>query len=247
MSNTPNRNFFQTFLPVIWATLLLALPAGAGPLPDSWRSDTNLFPKAYGILAEEHLMSPVDMSNWPVKIDSSRQLFVDDYLIAAMTNLTRQVHQVKRHPANPFIVPDKPWEGVGCMFHIIRRDEKTGRWRMWYAGYPGYHALYAESEDGIKWIKPELGLHDYKGSKNNNIIILEGNLWGIFYEPEDPDPNRRYKGLVMLYRNQPNEGYYLYISPDGIHWTRAREEAVAWSQHKYTMPTSGIGDTTTFR
>jgi hypothetical protein len=41
-------------------------------------ADRSLFPKAYGILASEHLMHPVDMSDWPVKIDRTRQLFVDE-------------------------------------------------------------------------------------------------------------------------------------------------------------------------
>jgi hypothetical protein len=37
---------------------------------------------------------------------------------------------------------------------------------------------YAESFDGIHWLKPNLGLHEFAGSKDNNIII-------------PPDPVRR--------------------------------------------------------
>ena len=32
-------------------------------------------------------------------------------------------------------------------------------------------ACYAESRDGIHWTKPELGQHEFNGSKRNNIII----------------------------------------------------------------------------
>ena len=59
-------------------------------------TDQSLFPQAYGILGNEHLMFPVDMSDWPVKIDSSHQLFVDDYLIASTENIRRTVHQAKK-------------------------------------------------------------------------------------------------------------------------------------------------------
>lgn len=37
--------------------------------------------------------------------------------------------------------------------------------------------LYAESSDGINWVKPNLGLVDWKGNKNNNIIgIIKSNI-----------------------------------------------------------------------
>ena len=62
--------------------------------------DRSLYPRAYGIVANENLMYPVDMSDWPVKIDRSRQLFVDDYLIATASNIQRQVHQPTKHRRN---------------------------------------------------------------------------------------------------------------------------------------------------
>ena len=75
--------------------LLLAASAatGTGPLQKQWHVDRKLYPKAYGVLASEHLMFPVDQSDWPVKIDRTRQLFIDDYLIASSKGLTRRVHQ----------------------------------------------------------------------------------------------------------------------------------------------------------
>ena len=59
--------------------------------------DQSLFPKAYGVLVAENLLYPVDMGNWPVKIDTRGQLFVDDYLIRSTSQLTRQFHKLKRH------------------------------------------------------------------------------------------------------------------------------------------------------
>jgi len=240
------------------SVFLFAVDApGVGPDPRKYHIDKSLFPKAYGVLANEHLMFPVDMSDWPVKIDSTHQLFVDDYLIASMRDISRQVHPVTKHPGNPIIVPDKPWEGSGCIFQFVLRDEKTGLFRMWYAGRSNpklpsgtitrWPACYAESKDGVHWEKPELGLCEFNGSKANNIVLLTGNFYGLFYEPDEPDPNRRYKGLVWhdwRGKDVPPEGYYLHSSPDGIHWKKERTEPVVWNQNRQQ---AGVGDTTTFR
>ncbi len=239
---------------LVWASAQSA----KDPLLPGKHLDRTLFPKAYGILANESLYFPVDLSDWPVKIDHAHQLFLDDYLIAGQTNLEREVHRPRKHPANPLLIPDKPWEGNGVAFQIVHRDEKTGRFRMWYTTPTRYRlpsgmevrfpALYAESKDGLTWEKPNLGLYASNGSKANNIIIPAGNLYGLIHEPHEPDPNRVYKGMVWHEPPYvPREGYFLYTSPDGLRWQRARQEPLALSLNGYTMPQSGIGDTSIFR
>ena len=220
--------------------------------------DQDLFPKAYGILANERLMFPVDMGDWPVRIDAAHQLFVDDYLIANSEKLKRTVHQAEKHPDNPIMVGDRPWEGFGPVFPIVRRDAQSGRFRMWYAGAGGYTlptgvkvrfpTLYAESDDGVHWEKPALGLHPYAEQTATNILIPGGNLYGLHIDRDESDPARRFKGIVWHEPQYvPREGYYLYTSPDGIHWNRARRQPLALSLQGYTMPQSGIGDTSIFR
>ena len=240
---------------------MLCLPAvravAQAPRPWKFHVDKKLYPKAYGVLANERLIYPVDMSDWPVKIDATRQLFLDDYLIASTKGLIRRVHQPTKHPANPLISPDKPWEATGCVNQIILRDEKTGRFRMWYNGLKSFPlpsgtqvrfpTCYAESDDGIRWTKPELGLHEYEGSKANNIVILTGGLVAMFDEPSDPE--HRFKGIVwhdwrVPGGTPPPEGYYLFTSPDGLHWTQQRQEPIALNQNRTQ---AGIGDTTSFR
>ena len=226
---------------------------GAGPA-----TDQSLFPKAYGVLANERLMYPVDMSDWPVKIDSSRQLLVDDYLVASLENIKRTVHQATKFGGNPIMTEHTPVDGDGPVFCIIRRDEQSGKLRMWYAGRVTYTlpngpsvrfpALYAESDDGVAWKKPDLGLHEFNGSTANNIVIPAGNLWGIHVDEDEPNPDRRYKGVVWHEPEYvPREGYFLYTSADGIRWTRETEEPIALSLNGYTMPQTGIGDTSLFR
>jgi hypothetical protein len=217
-------------------------------------TDWSLFPKAYGILANEKLMFPMDMSDWPVRIDSSHQLFVDEYLIAVRKNLHRTVHQGRKYAGNPIMRDHQSWEGTGPVFPIVHRDEKTGRFRMWYAGVTDmslssglkltFPALYAESDDGVHWRRPSLGLYGA-----NNILIPNGNLFGLHIDNAEPDPKRRYKGVVWhVPPNARREGYYLYVSPDGIHWTRETQNPIAISlRGGYTIPQHGIGDTSIFR
>jgi len=240
---------------LVLSIVLPCVGAGEEQTLDS-ATDRSLFPKAYGVLANEKLMLPVDVSDWPVKIDATHQLFVDDYLIASTVNVKRTVHQASKHPGNPLMADHTPWEGRGPIFPIVRREH--GKFRMWYAGnsrvtLPNgigvrFPALYAESDDGIHWTRPELGLHECNGSKANNIVIPSGNLFGLHVDESEPDPKRRYKGIVWHEPEfVPREGYFLYTSPDGIHWSRERPEPLALSLSGYTMPQSGIGDTSIFR
>jgi len=65
---------------------------------------------------------------------------------------------------------------------------------------------YAESRDGFRWIKPSLGLFEWQGSKDNNIVLDGSRAAAQFHrcltnmdqpsvikDEADPDPARRYK------------------------------------------------------
>jgi len=260
-ANQPKRKqnmTSKTVFVVVYSFVLLPLTAAAGPPAGETQTDRSLFPKSYGLLANEALIFPVDMGDWPLQLDRSRQLLVDDYLLADVENLSREVHPPAKHPDNPVLVRENPWEKGGAIFQFVRRDEQTGRFRMWYAGHVRYAladgtsarfpTLYAESEDGVHWEKPQLGLFPFEGSQANNIVIPGGCLYGLHIDPENPDPAERYTGIVWHEpEHVPREGYFLYHSPDGIHWTRTREAPLAVSLSNYTMPQSGIGDTSIFR
>jgi hypothetical protein len=225
----------------------------------------SLFPKAYGLLANERLMFPVDMSDWPVKITGERQLFVDDYLIASGSQLTRQLHQPKRYAGNPVLrVREKPWEHHWGHSVFVLRHPTSSMFRMWYSlqhRIPGENGImyrgatcYAESVDGIRWTKPDLGIFKYGNDKNNNITLPQGTIEGLFYEPGDPDENRRYKALVWhdpldQKAYAPREGFYLYWSPDGIHWQGDNQRCIIPNGQGDNFPAdllSGVGDTTHF-
>ena len=71
------------------ARVVIALVCVSAGAAGGAEFDKSLFPKAYGVLGTERLLFPVDMRDWPVRIDSRHQLLVDDYLISSRANLTR--------------------------------------------------------------------------------------------------------------------------------------------------------------
>ncbi len=76
--------------------------------------------------------------------------------------------------------------------------------------------LYAWSEDGINWIKPSLGLVEFMGSSENNIVKLnfEG---GVFKDKQESDPKRRYKMFGRI--DRPERHMAVAFSEDGLVWS----------------------------
>ncbi len=180
---------------------------------------------------------PLDQHG-PARLAPGRkELFVDDGVIARVENIRKQMHQPKKYGA--VIRADQPWEGDSIQVRtgpFWNPNEK--QWMLWYLGG------YATSGDGIAWEKPLLGLRDYKGSKQNNLMlpvtryefkdpltgreILKQDGDGIsinhaLYDPSDPNPQRRYKGAghkgpLCCLQGGRGAGFYPAISPDGRTW-----------------------------
>ena len=125
-----------------------------------------------------------------VDIGSRRELMIDNFLVDRMVGRAshRLHHPVRREIA---IVHDSPWEGNGGNYHTVfyDKDFRGGRYRMYYhawhipadgnQSHPLYIA-YAESKDGIHWEKPNLGLFEHNGSKQNSIVLATINVVGGF-------------------------------------------------------------------
>lgn len=171
---------------------------------------------------------------------------VDDYLIDSMTGATQRLHRpVRREIA---LVHDAAWEGNAGGYHTVFYDrdyKEGGRYRMYYhawhipadgnQGHPLYIA-YAESKDGIHWIKPELGLAAHDGSKANNIVLATINGEGchdlsVF---KDTNPNvaqgEEYKAVG---RGRNPVGLYALKSPDGIHWSLYNQSKPVMTGHPF--------------
>lgn len=149
-------------------------------------------------------------------IGQQQELLIDDYRIEAASGLERVVHPGTK--TGPVLTPTEPWESnMVQIYGSAFWDPSYGKYRMYYAGIAsGWRMLYAESDDGITWEKPELGLVEYQGSTANNIVLAPGGSGGVIYDPHDPDPNRRYKMMTLP---NPPRTYQAFFSPDGFTWT----------------------------
>ncbi|MFP3984386.1 MAG: hypothetical protein ACLFV2_11960, partial [Desulfurivibrionaceae bacterium] len=107
----------------------------------------------------------------PIDIGSRRELFVDYLLIDKMKEASLSLH--KPQPREVVLKHDKSWEGPLSLYHTLIKD--GGRYLLFYRGWPESEsgAVYcvAESTDGVNFERPNLGMNEYKGSKNNNILV----------------------------------------------------------------------------
>ena len=85
----------------------------------------------------------------PVRIGRQRQLFLDDFLIASASRLTRRVCPVEKHPGNPIVVREAEWEPLAYYLPTVIRDEEEGVWKLWADG-DGSGVFYSISDDGIQ-------------------------------------------------------------------------------------------------
>ena len=168
-----------------------------------------------------------------LEIGSRRELFVDQTLISKLTGgASLKLHRPS--PQEVIFVTDQPWEGNTCAYYTMFQDGDI--YRMYYrashwdvekkkATHPEF-TCYAESRDGIHWVKPNLGLVEFQGSRANNII-WSGIGTHNFTPFRDENPNApresRYKALGV--GNLPKtadrparRGLFAFESPDGIHW-----------------------------
>lgn len=106
----------------------------------------------------------------PIDIGTRRELFVDHYLIDQLDGATLKLHSPQsKGPAFRF---DKPWEGRYSAVFSMFQDGDI--YRMYYRANASEKAEQwcdAESKDGIEWIRPNLGLHEFAGSRDNNILF----------------------------------------------------------------------------
>ena len=162
------------------------------------------------------------------------QLFLDDHFIEEKSGVLRRYHPFEKHPANPVLKPDQPWEGeVAYLFGSVLPSENRIGYRMWYHTHRGYRNLYATSKDGIHWTKPELGIAEFNGSRANNIFIerpKESHLPIVIHTPWEADSNRHYKLIYYDYgrtdSKHPVSGFYGAYSADGIHWSKELPEPI---------------------
>ena len=193
-----------------------------------------------------------------------------------------------KHPANPLFGQDQPWETRidNGYPNVVPPNRDNPSYQIWYGNQAAngtrnrYSLLYANSTDGLRWHKPSLGLFDFGaagfpnfahlGSANN--VVVEGDGIGVYYDPHEADPSRRYKALgdacwlsptlseygegvwacQNLYESPPQPvppykrpQFYgaLASSPDGLAWPRNQVTNFSWPPpHKWDTHSNAFFD-----
>ncbi|MDE0421790.1 MAG: hypothetical protein OXK76_13025 [Gammaproteobacteria bacterium] len=176
-----------------------------------------------------------------------RHLLLDTRVVEDAHNAELALGTVEKHAGNPLFGEDKPWEmRFDNLYANVIYDDEERLYKCWYSPFivdhssmgmslqqrqaaryraPGDREMaicYATSVDGLTWVKPELGLVEYEGSRANNILWRGGGDTrklragphgaGVLKDLRDPDPARRYKAFLK------SEILSVAFSADGVHW-----------------------------
>ncbi|WP_417851240.1 hypothetical protein [Thalassoglobus sp.] len=186
-----------------------------------------------GLLVESGLHARLLSADDVVDVGARRELFIDDALIGSMAQTRRHLHHPV--PRKIAITHDAPWEGAGCGYHTIIQDGDL--YRLYYRGsalgvedgklrFGKQVYCYAESRDGFHFTKPNLGIVEYDGSKENNIFWDKVGVHNfapfLDTNPECP-PEARFKALGGT---ASEGGLFAFQSADGIHWSLMQKEPV---------------------
>lgn len=173
-------------------------------------------------------------------IGSRRECFFDEYLINTekTTAEFRQHSPIRRETLITF---DKPWEGSGSMSECIVYDGK--KYRLYYIGrkmivekngvdeFLGsvYYHCYAESQDGVNWERVNVGLFEFEGSTENNILSSRESVWHgpmfVFYD-ENPYCPADEKFRMVASAIKANE-LFSVPSADGIHFDYSKRTTIS--------------------
>lgn len=159
-----------------------------------------------------------------ITIGSHRELFVDRLVIDRLNGAALRLHEPQ--PAGIALRFDKPWEGSYSTYVTVMQE--GGRYRMYYRGLGdakldgGRHeavTCYAESSDGSHWTRPDLGLYEVLGTRQNNVILSGQKDYTHNFAPfvdsrRGVPGEERYKALAGSIKS----GLAGFVSGDGVHW-----------------------------
>ncbi len=187
-----------------------------------------------------------------INVGDQVELFTDDYVIGELTGDAKRVLQ---HPEPKEVVftADAKWEGNTTGYYSMFQD--GDKYRMYYRGsssfptlkeyyasilgedkkmkspdkidnpFPAEATCVAESKDGITWTRPDVGIFERDGSKNNNIV-WEGNSseahnMSVF---KDSNPKAAADAPYKAIGGKGNP--QMLTSTDGFHWKKVGRTGV---------------------
>jgi hypothetical protein len=177
----------------------------------------------------------------PIPIESRLELFVDNHLIEKLEKASLKLHSPV--PREIAFYEDAPWEGNYGGYHSVIKDGE--QFRYYYRGtqrlddginkFAHMVTCTTISSDGIRWERPSLGLFEFNGSKDNNIIWKNDSGDGFkgysscFMVSLNGNPKARSeeKFIAMAHTQEarkdsdgnPIARHVIFTSPDGVNFT----------------------------
>ncbi len=193
-------------------------------------------PFVYSAFIEENKQSSITPQR------REKYLVLDSRIIESTKNAKLTLGQITKHESNPLFVEDQSWEPrYDNMYPNVIYDKEENLYKCWYCPFivdqrttetvpekrnpsltPYMSArpagreeamLYATSADGINWTKPNLGIVNFNGNSNNNIVSRGLSGAGVIKDELEKLPGRRYKAFYCS-----NSGYKMRYSSDGLNW-----------------------------
>ena len=176
----------------------------------------------------------------PLEAGLEPVLLLDGNTVEDRWGVRRVLNPPIKDPRNPVLMPDLPWEDSVHAPNVLYDDE-AGLFRMWYGatdwnawmhqfrfrdwaaerhGHP-YFVCYAESSDGVRWVKPRLAGRPYLQHATTNVVVTgheKAQAARVLWNPPGTGQPGRF---LMTYKDNRPEGYgalCLAYSDDGLDW-----------------------------
>lgn len=183
-----------------------------------------------GILVGYKMTNAKIEVNQITKDTANNPLFKEEYFA-----VPPKKWEVRYDNGYPNIIYDALHKKFRCYYTMFTYDESSAETPLKSRAGVSYAPKssritslgYAESTDGIHFTKPSLGLVEFEGSKDNNILMLYAHGTGVFLDEQETDMSKRYKLLTKVEYNDARSYMAVAFSADGINFTGLTE----WPQH----------------
>ena len=166
-----------------------------------------------------------------IQLGDRREIFVDTAIIQEL-NGVQWSRGIPEDEGAVFSF-DQAWEGPFSGYSTVIHDE--GKYFLYYRGLPKAGGdgtnqettCLAVSDDGIAWERPELGLFEVDGSKENNVVLAGSAPFSHNFSPfldlrEACPPSERWKAVA----GNEQTGLCAFLSEDGIHWRKQSDQPI---------------------
>lgn len=200
---------------------------------------------AAGSLTILPMLEAVAQTMKPIHIGSRLELFVDHFLIEKLDKATLKLHAPM--PREIAFHEDAPWEGNYGGYHSVVKD--GDRFRYYYRGaqrlndginkFAHMFTCTQVSPDGSRWKRPTLGLFEFNGAKDNNIIWKNEGTDGfqgysscfmvaLNANPKAPADEKfialaHSEKAAVTADGKPIGRHVIFTSPDGVRFTMKPE------------------------